>query len=227
MFNRILVLAIPAFLFFNSCTETMEPEYINKYDPKSSEYTPTAPEYLSLQLSESPLGFEIRWKDKSFGESGFEIERKDTDNPEDINVGKVSADTTHFLDAFIPKLKIRYFYRIKTTTANGKFSYSDVVTYFTEIFLGPTALVVEHQSNNSIILYWVGRTSLAEGYYVKLREPNISGSNFNIIATVGKDIDHYLIENLDTTKVYELKVTAFNSIYNYEADSQTSVLVDF
>lgn len=227
MFNRILILAIPFFLFFNSCTETLEPEYINKYDPKSSQYTPTPAEYLSMQLSDSPLGFEIRWNDKSFGESGFEIERRDTDNPEYITVGRVFADTTHFLDVFIPKLNIRYFYRIKTTTANGKFSYSDVVTYFSAIFLGPTALSVEHQSSNSIILYWVSRTSLANGYHIKLREPNIQGSNFEIVSTVGKDIDHYLIDNLDTTKVYELKVTAFNSIYNYEADSQTNIFVEF
>ena len=204
MLKRFLILALPVFLSLNTCTETLEPEYTNDYDPKSSSYNPTPAAYLSMRFSDSPYGFEINWTDKSLGESGFEIERRDTENPEYITVGSVSADTTHFLDIFIPKLNIRYFYRIKTITTYGNCSYSGVVNYYTAIFLGPTALTVEHQNSNSIILYWVNRTSLADGFYIKMREPNIQGSIFETIGTVGKDIDQFLIKNMDTTNVYVL-----------------------
>ncbi|MBK7501217.1 MAG: hypothetical protein IPI19_19635 [Ignavibacteriales bacterium] len=129
MLKYLLLSIFIILLMFNSCTESLEPEYFNLYSPKSNNYKPTAIDSLSLKFIFVDMGIELTWSDNSNGESIFEIERRDAPSVEFIKVGEVLPTLQVTLIVFIPSLNAHYEYRIKTISSNDNYSYSEVVRY--------------------------------------------------------------------------------------------------
>ncbi|MBK7499767.1 MAG: hypothetical protein IPI19_11855 [Ignavibacteriales bacterium] len=224
MLKYLLLSIFIILLMFNSCTESLEPEYFNPHDPKSNNYKPTAIDSLSLKFIFVDMGIELTWSDNSNGESIFEIERRDAPSVEFIKVGEVPANSTSYFDSFIPSLNAHYEYRIKTISSNDNYSYSEVVRYSHDIFSKPTSLSVVHQNTGSLKLSWIDSNTIEDGFIIKMRKPNIPGSNFEVIGNVGKDINLFIVTDLDTNIVYEFSVTAFNSYYQAGCDTTISTI---
>jgi hypothetical protein len=222
MIKVFTCLLFSTLLILNSCADTITPEY-NILDPKNPNYSPTAPKIGVVSFSSIPIGIKIIWIDNSLGEIKFEIERSDSINNNFIKVGEVPADSNLFIDTFVPKLNHLYYYRIKAISENGKFTSSPERTYLTNMFNAPTSLKIIHQNSSSVTLTWVDQSPFEDGFTIKMREVKNPVSNFEILDSVEQNVRGLIIENLDTTKIYEYKVTAFNSYYQVDSDIISSI----
>lgn len=205
-----------------SCSEIVDSDYVNELDPKSKNYTPTPPEIESIVFQYNEIGIKITWKDNSFGEVKFIIERRKGYSTEIDVVGEVSADSTNFFDSFIPDLNETYYYRIKAVSPNGNFSYSQQKSYRTSQLSSPTDLSIISNDPFSVNLKWKDNSTVEDGFIVSLRILNLPNSSFQTLGTVPSNVTQFTIENLDTNNIYELKVTAFNTFYYADCDSTFS-----
>lgn len=224
MRKYFLLVLLSSIIANNSCTDSLEPEYLNYHDPQSTNYIPTSVDSLSLSFNFDEMRIELTWSDNSHGELVFEIERRVAPNVEFIKVGEAPANSTSYFDNFIPSLNANYTYRIKTISSNGNFSYSETVGYSHNIFSKPTSLSVAHQNIGSLKLSWIDRNTIEDGFIIKMRDPKIPGSSFEVIGNVDKDVNQFIIEGLDTNNVYEFSVTAFNSYYQVSCDTAISTI---
>lgn len=224
MRKYFLLVLLSSIIANNSCTDSLEPEYLNYHDPQSTNYIPTSVDSLSLSFNFDEMRIELTWSDNSHGELVFEIERRVAPNVEFIKVGESQANSTSYFDNFIPSLNANYTYRIKTISSNGNFSYSETVGYSHNIFSKPTSLSVAHQNIGSLKLSWIDRNTIEDGFIIKMRDPKIPGSSFEVIGNVDKDVNQFIIEGLDTNNVYEFSVTAFNSYYQVSCDTAISTI---
>ncbi len=225
MKKRYSILSIFVLLtIIQSCTDTLEPEFVNSLDPKSENYNPTPASDIIIDWSYNPIGLEISWSDNSLGEIGFIIERKDTKNPQFVEAGFVQADSNKFFDAFIPDIFSTYEYRIKTLTEYGSFTYSSESHFVMDVIKRPSDLKVDHISNSSLILRWKNNSQYAESFQIKLRDKNEVGQDYNIVGEVDKNTSYFTVEGLDSTKVYELKLTLVNNHYELDCDSILSAI---
>jgi hypothetical protein len=217
--KRLIELFVIILVIQTSCTDIIEPDYSNINDHKSPNYIPSAPTDITLTYSFKPIGIIVEWVDNSLGEVGFEIERKDSINNIFQKVGVVSSDSILFLDRFIPALNTKYMYRIKAIGPNGKFTFSSTQEYVNNVLNAPTNLIINHFNKSTLELSWIAQNTFEDSFYINMRTLDNQNNNFQRIAGVDKNTKNFVVENLDTNKIYEFSITALNSYYQINSDT--------
>lgn len=132
----------------NSASPEMSFLYITNYNSTTSDHLPI---YATFNFEiKSPTELiaktdtydkaTLTWKDNTTNETGFEIERS-TDGTTFTKIGDVAVNTTAFTNDNL-KDGVKYFYRLRTITPEGKSKYSNVAEVTTTKILAsePTEL---------------------------------------------------------------------------------------
>ncbi len=127
--------------------------------------------------------FQLRWKDNSTSENGYQIEFKQAGSkkwlpPIGLNPG---IKFKQIISGFPPGT--RYSFRVRALKGNPvKFtSYSKVVTTSTQEFLAPSELVATPQGEGEFVFRWKDRSSSESGFELQRR---IGGGDFQSLGTI-------------------------------------------
>ncbi|MDD8017356.1 MAG: fibronectin type III domain-containing protein [Bacteroidota bacterium] len=121
------------------------------------ENPPAAPENLSAVRATVLNSVVVTWDDKSFNETGFEIERKTLGTISSVYalLKTVSSNTKQYVDLSVDSMK-SYSYRIRAVNSYGESAYSneDSVDRF-GIPIAPSSLRGSYNSNlQTVNLFW-------------------------------------------------------------------------
>ncbi|HKI77945.1 MAG TPA: fibronectin type III domain-containing protein [Ignavibacteriaceae bacterium] len=218
-YKRALIIILLSFFSF-SCDQLTSVNYNNIHDPASENYIPTAPGSLKINsITENSIS--IEWTDKSSGEKGFIIERKESGGNSEFQViDSVDANINSYINNFEVKAEITYSYRIKSTAQKNQSDYSSIATARLK-FDPPTDLTFTSiQNSNNVLLTWKDKCNFESGFKIQQKIQN-EDVDFTTIASVNSNITSFLLTSLDTTKSYSFRVFAFS---DHNQSSLTSAI---
>ena len=193
--------------------------YSNEANAKTLPNPPVAPDSVRATAS-SNTKIEVTWRDRSFNEAGFKIERKIGAAGGYAQIASVAANVKIFSDAGLA-VNITYFYRVRAFNAGGHSSYSGEANTVT-LPTVPGSLSGEPVTNHKIALVWTDSSSNESGFKL---ERKTNGGAYVEIAQIGANVSAHADSNLAANTEYFYRLRAFNagghSMYSNEASTFT------
>jgi hypothetical protein len=159
---------------------------------------------------------DLSWNDISYGESGFEIERRQGSTGAYTLIGTTDADTESFSDMGLQDSSV-YFYRARAYKHGINSGYSREA----HAPAAPSGLSVKWVSASQIDLSWQDNSSHEAGFKIE-RKTGYEGG-YAEIATVNSDVTSYSDTGLSMVLEYLYRVQAYHaggiSLYSNEAIS--------
>lgn len=154
--------------------------------------------FIATPLSENSI--ELKWRDNSDNEYGFEIYRNDT------LIYRTKANKTSFIDDSL-KPNTFYKYSIKAYNEKGTSAtlYTEATTFNidTKVPNPPKGFKALALSSKTIKLQWRDNSDNERGYNIY--------RNGKLIISLGKDIFEYFDRNLSPNSNYNYEIRTFNS----------------
>lgn len=190
---------------------------------------PNPPPFDLTSKSVSSSQVDLIWKDNSFNEDGFRIERS-IDGVNFTEIAVVPSNVTSYSDIgsvdnntgqrFAPLPATQYYYRVYAFNGTGNSAFSNIASTTTDpppqtIPAAPSTLSATSISSARIDLMWTDNADNETGFKIKRSIDNI---NFSEIAQVTANVTTYSNTNLSGNTTFYYKVYAFNSL----GDSQSS-----
>lgn len=181
---------------------------------------------------------ELKWKDNSTNESGFEVERKSAGGSF-IKIATIRAGTTTYTDSGLAPEQ--YTYRVRAVTSSASSQYSNEATAILSIDVplqplplqptlpllkpaAPDKLSAVALSGSEVALSWVDLSVNESGFKLERR---VGNGDFAEIAIVPKDTTTYKDTGLQDNTIYSYRARAFNkngaSLYSEEVTVETSL----
>jgi hypothetical protein len=156
---------------------------------------------------------ELRWKDNSTVETGFEIWRKQGASGNWVNYGQVGKNVTQYVDRDASK-DILYFYKIRANIIyTGAFSaFSNETKTWTSILNPPTELKATSTSLSSVTLTWKDNANNEIGYAVE-RKVNLDGSWIIVNSSLSSDSTRFSDYGLSTNTRYYYRVKVYDNAF--------------
>ena len=169
---------------------------------------PSAPSSLSATaLSASQI--KVTWKDNSYIETGFKIERATSSGGPFSQVGTVGINVTSYTSGSLSS-GTKYWFRVRAYNGTGNSSFSNQASATTKdtIPAAPSALTATAVSDTQINLAWTDNSSGEDGFRIYR---STDGTTFTSIGTVGVNVRSYNSTGLTGNRKYWYKVAAFNT----------------
>ena len=193
--------------------------YSNEVSAITLPNPPAKPDSLSARAL-NHLRIDLKWKDLSDNESGFQIERKIGVAGKFVQIASVGADITDFFDSNLSGNK-EYIYRVRAFNAGGLSNYSNEVISI-PLPVPPGSLTGGSLSNRRLYIVWTDSSNNESGFRIERR---LFETEFVEIGSVGTNVRTYADSNLTANTVYYYRVRAFNfgglSAYSNEAPVAT------
>jgi hypothetical protein len=175
-------------------------------------YPPTNPIAVFFNDALGNPAFDISWKDNSKDEDYFIVERS-LDNKNFIELGKIKMNLTSFKD-LTPEEATIYYYRLKAgSNTEGESAYSAAIGPFiinpSKAPNAPYGLKAK-ESSGKVNLTWYDDSKREENIIIE--KSLDAGTNYSLVATLGKNITSYTDENVTAGKIYLYRVIAKNAI---------------
>ena len=190
---------------------------------------PEAPNNLAAAAL-GPGRVELTWRDRSAGETGFQIERRlDGEGTAFERIATAGVDATRYGDAAVSS-GLTYTYRVRAVNGAGASGYSNPASATTSGELAPTDLAAAALSPGSIRLTWRDNALTEGGYAIEgaLGEASGAGDGFTLFATVAPDSEEAVVSGLDSGTIYRFRVRAVSGLgessYSGEAIATSACL---
>lgn len=214
-YRKIIMVAVVLLLpwMFYSCSNAVSVNYNNPLDPRGTNYVPAPPappQNLTATVT-GDTGVALSWVDTVRTISGFYIERKigNAGNISRIGTTKVGTDT--FFDPVILVADTTYYYRVAAFKNGSQSQYTPQVTA-SIAFPAPSKPVVTALSSGSLKITWLYDENDQSGFVL---EKSLNGGQFYKVTTLGKDVESYIDDDVDTTDSYSYRVAAVEYDGNY------------
>ena len=145
---------------------------------------------------------QLRWEDRSFNESAFELERRVADGSFEA-VASLGAGTTAYRDESLAS-GTSYGYRVRARNAGGVSDWSNAVTVTTAGGSPPTDLTVTVLSSSSVRLDWQDGTDGELGYDVEAA----TFDGFAPVADAPADATSLVVDGLLSEVAYRFRIRA-------------------
>ncbi len=194
--------------------------FSNVADATTISNTVNAPSELTLTplLIDNKNNADLRWRDNSGDETGFEVELS-TNGTSYTKVATTAANVTRY-EVYLTTSARNYF-RVRTIRGSSQSGYSNVADYN----MGPESpldLRAQAISSSQINLSWSDRSGDETGYEV---ERSGDGSNFSRIATLGANAASYSNTGLAAGTTYYYRVRGMKgpagSAYTHIVNART------
>jgi len=175
---------------------------------------PAAPDGLTA-LAVSTSQITLRWNDKAFNETSYEIERSSNGTDFD-KVGTVQANETVFENFGLSPLT-EYTYRVRAQNADGASEFSNLATAITlENKVPPSApsnLFVKPLSQSEVELFWTDNSDNEEEFNVERAELETQGGSekFVIVEELPSNTNYFVDDDLKPNTTYKYRIQAKNS----------------
>jgi hypothetical protein len=172
--------------------------------------TPVAPTNLSATaVSSSQVN--LSWTDASSNETGFTIYRRTGSSGSFAQVGTVGAGVTSFASTGLAN-NTTYYFQVVATNATGASGPSNTASATTGGVLTPPAApdnLNASRKSNGVLLTWDDNSTNESGF--KLYRRNGFFSSYQLIATVGSNVESFLDTSADKDRSYSYYVVATNA----------------
>jgi len=193
--------------------------YSNEVGATTLPNPPVKPDSLAA-TPVSHLRIDLKWKDLSNNESGFQIERRIGAGGVFVQIASVGLGVTNFFDTNLAGNK-EYFYRVRAFNAGGHSGYTNEVKGVT-LPIAPGSLTGNSLSNRRLTIFWTDSSNNESGFRIERR---LFETEFVEIGFVGANVHVYADSGLTPNTVYYYRVRAFNfggrSEYSNEAPVAT------
>lgn len=166
----------------------------------------------------SQTDIRVEWRDNSFNETGFEVERRV--GAGDFDRVAVVAGSTVFQDTAL-SANTRYTYRIRAVNSSGASAFTFPASAFTTPNppAAPGGLAAVARSSSQIELRWVDNSSNETGFSV---ERSTDGLSFTTITNLPANSVSFVNGFLAAGTVFHYRVRAFNTGGNSQFSNQVS-----
>ncbi|GAB3712347.1 hypothetical protein GCM10027592_50730 [Spirosoma flavus] len=183
--------------------------YSNVADATTPDVPPTAPANLSVAPG-SATQINLTWVDQSANETGFEVERGNSQTGTFTKIADLPANSTTYQDQGLTPAAT-YCYRIRAKNTIGASAYSNVACSATPDVppVAPARLTATPASPSQINLAWADLSANESGFEVE-QSTNATGM-FTKIATLPANATTYEVKNLTDATQYCFRVRAVNA----------------
>ncbi|MFX4263333.1 stalk domain-containing protein [Pelotomaculum propionicicum] len=230
---------------FSVCSAAISPGLITPLPPVQIIDPPIKTIILApsdLAATPDATSVELKWKDNSTNESGFEVERKSADGSFE-KIATIGAGTTTYTDSGLAP--DQYTYRVRAVTSSASSQYSNEATaalLSSDVLIrplplqptlpsllkpaAPGRLSAVALSGSEISLSWVDSSVNESGFKL---ERKMGKGDYAEIAIVPKDTTTYKDTGLQDNTVYSYRARAFNnngaSLYCEEVTVETPTII--
>ncbi|MFN3821013.1 MAG: fibronectin type III domain-containing protein, partial [bacterium] len=189
---RFSVVVLGIGVFLGGCTK----EKSNPVIPP-----PSAPSNLTITVL-SPTSVRLSWRDNSFNETGFEIERA-VEQEEFQMLVRLSADVNRWTDTSLSEGTLAR-YRVVAISRNSRSVPSNEAQALTPLFT-PTQLTAQKISGRQINLTWQDNSQKETGYQIQRRQ---LGRSWVLITTTTPNTTEYSDTALVEENFWDYRVRA-------------------
>jgi len=211
----VIIFGILVVLFI-SCQDPNSPEYTNPHDYHSSLYIPNKPTQFTVGGLLRDDSRVFTWKDNSFYESGYRIERRLYSSSTYQIVCELSPNSTVYYDTTSVLTDTIYYYRVSSVSSHNTSSLPESIAVFTRFF-PPSDLCMTCFSETSIKLEWKDSCAFEVGFII---EKSINKQIYSELITLPANSTSYIVEDLDPQFTYYFRIRAFTK-YNFSKYSNT------
>jgi len=176
-----------------------------------------APDGLIVTLI-SDIEVELVWNDNCEFETGYAIERRDAGSGF-VQIDEVGADVTSYYDLSIT-YGMNYTYRVRAFTDVNYSDYTNEDEVLIEI-AAPTNLTAT-VIVDAILLEWDDNSSIEDGFHIERRT---SEEDFEIIASVGENIETFTDTTAEPSIMYYYRVCAYTAYNQSEYSNIASAII--
>jgi RHS repeat-associated protein len=181
---------------------------------------PTAPAASAVSTTQVNLS----WNDVSASEAGYQVERSLTAGTGFALLATTAANAVSYTDTGLAS-GTRYFYRLRSTNANGSSAYSTEVNATARLD-APTALASATASPTQINLTWADASANETGFQIE--RSLTTGTGFAVIATAAANAVSFNNAGLAAGTKYFYRVRSINatgtSAYTDETSATTNLV---
>ena len=178
--------------------------YSNEVGVTTLPNPPAKPDSL-IATPANHLRIDLKWKDLSDNESGFQIERKVGVSGAYVQIASVGNGVTNFFDTNLAGNK-EYYYRVRAFNAGGHSGYTNEVKSVT-LPIAPGSLTGNSLNNRRLTIVWTDSSNNESGFRIERR---LFETEFAEIGFVGANVRAYADSGLTPNTVYYYRVRAFN-----------------
>lgn len=154
----------------------------------------------------------LRWKDNSDNETGFQIERRLTTDPDEsfALVATAPKNAVEFVNTGLVS-NTSYTYRLRAVNTNYQSDYSNnrIIRTQPDLPLAPSALqVVINPDSASFTISWTDNSTSEDGF--QLWKSLNADEGYNLLATIGPDTVTYIDQEVSVGTRFYYRVRAFN-----------------
>ncbi|MEQ9423214.1 MAG: T9SS type A sorting domain-containing protein [Cyclobacteriaceae bacterium] len=162
----------------------------------------------------------LDWADVSTTETGFRVERSNSESGGFFEVGETVANDTSFLDTGLPRPNTVYFYRVRTYTdvEGGSTIFSDYTNIAKDTTLAPdppSDVTLVSVAARTVTISWTDNTSSESEFVIErsLSDPIA----FSQVGVVDEDVVEFESTSLEpnTTYLFRVAATVFNESTEY------------
>ena len=161
---------------------------------------------------------DLTWKDNSFSETGFQVERSTDGGPYALLVTAPKNATTYADKTAQPSSA--YSYRIRAINAVAGSTTTLYASIYSNIAAtipagpppAPTNLTAIAMGQDTVLVTWQDNSSNESGF--KLERTSDNGANWTAVITTAPNVTSYLDNGLQKGKTYDYRITALSGLGN-------------